>query len=50
VVGGTWLVTFTLAAQDIFNNYFDLPGDGLLATKKVFGSLDNLSALTVFYA
>lgn len=49
VEDGRWLMTFTLAATDIFNNYFLLPGQGVLAKKKVFASLNNLTALTVFY-
>jgi hypothetical protein len=49
VVNGAWLMTFTIAANDDFNNYFMLPGQGVLATKKVYASMSNLSALTVFY-
>lgn len=44
-----WLVTFTLAAQDTFNNYFLIPGQGILATNKVFCSMNNISAVTVFH-
>ena len=49
VTDGEWLLTFTLAATDIFNNYFSIPEKGILATKKVFASMSNLTALTVFY-
>jgi hypothetical protein len=49
VVDGKWLMTFTLAATDIFNNYFPLPGQGVLATKKVYASMNNVTAATVFY-
>jgi len=49
VVDGEWLMTFTLAATDIYNNYFLLPGQGVLATKKVYASMNNITAATVFY-
>lgn len=49
VENGEWLMTFTLAAQDIYNNYFLLPGQGVLARSTVFASMNNLTALTVFY-
>jgi hypothetical protein len=49
VTDGAWLMTFTLAATDIYNNYFLLPGQGVLATKKVYVAMDNLTAVTVFY-
>jgi hypothetical protein len=50
VADGEWLMTFTTAATDIFHNYFRLPEDGVLATKKVFCSISNISAVTVFHA
>lgn len=50
VPNGEWLMTFALAATDIYNNYFRLPEDGILATKKVFCSMNNTTAVTVFYA
>jgi hypothetical protein len=49
VVDGEWLMTFTLAATDIFNNYFLLPGEGVLARDMVYASMSNVTAVTVFY-
>lgn len=49
VTDGEWLLTLTLAATDIYNNYFPIPEQGILAKKKVFASMSNLTALTVFY-
>jgi hypothetical protein len=50
VSDGEWLITLTVAATDIFHNYYKLPEDGILATKKVYCSMSNVSAVTVFYA
>lgn len=50
VPDGDWLMTFTLAATDIFNNYFDIPGEGVLARKKVYVVMSNVTAATAFYA
>ena len=44
-----WLVTFSLAAGDTFNNYYLLPGEGILADNMVFCSMSNIRAVTVFY-
>jgi hypothetical protein len=44
-----WLSTFTLAAGDTFNNYFLIPGQGILATSMVFCSMSNISAATIFH-
>jgi hypothetical protein len=44
-----WLVTFSLAANDTFNNYYLMPGEGILANNKVFCSMTNIRAVTVFY-
>lgn len=50
VVGpNNWLVTFTLAANDTFNNYFPIPGQGILANNTVFCSMSNISAVTLFH-
>lgn len=49
VLDGEWLMTFTLAATDIYSNYFLLPGQGLLAQKKVYASMDDITALVMFY-
>lgn len=50
VADGEWLLTLTTAAGDIYQNYFRIPEDGLLATKKVYCSLSNVSSVTVFHA
>jgi hypothetical protein len=44
-----WLVTFSLAAGDTFNNYYLMPGEGILANNKVFCSMTNIRAVTVFH-
>jgi hypothetical protein len=50
VENGEWLMTLTVAANDTFNNYFELPGDGILATKPPFCSMSNVTATTIFYS
>jgi hypothetical protein len=45
-----WLFTATIAASDIFQNYFDVPGAGILASNKPFASLINISSVNIFYA
>lgn len=45
-----WLFTATIAAQDTFQNYFDVPGEGILAKNQPFASLINLSSANIFYA
>jgi len=51
VVGeNEWLFTTTIAGTDIFQNFFDVPGAGLLAKQKVFASLIGLSSASIFYA
>ncbi len=45
-----WLFTATIAATDIFQNYFDVPGAGILANNKPFASLINISSANIFYA
>lgn len=45
-----WLFTTTIAATDIFQNFFDVPGAGLLAQQKPFANLINLSSASIFYA
>jgi len=49
VTNGTWLVTFETAANDTFQNYFLLPGEGILAKQTVYAYLSNISVATVFY-
>lgn len=44
-----WLCTFTLAAGDTYNNYYHIPGNGILAENKVYCSMSNIRAVTVFY-
>jgi hypothetical protein len=48
--GGEWLMTFTLSANDIYNNYFEIPEAGVLAKNKVHATMTNVTAATVFYA
>ena len=48
--GASWEMTFTLAANDIYNNYFQIPDQGILVNKKVYFSLANVTAATMFYA
>jgi hypothetical protein len=45
-----WLFTTTIAATDIFQNFFDVPGAGILANNKPFASLINISSANIFYA
>jgi len=45
-----WLFTATISATDIFQNYFDVPGEGLLAKQKPFASLINISSANIFFA
>ena len=49
VANGEWLMTISLAANDTFNNYFLIPGQGVLAENKVFCSMANVAATTIFY-
>lgn len=44
-----WLGTFTFAAGDTFNNYYLIPGQGILATNKVYCSMSNIRAVEIFY-
>jgi hypothetical protein len=44
-----WLSTLTLAAGDTFNNYYLLPGQGILANNKVYCSMSNIRAVTIFH-
>ena len=48
--GGEWLMTFNLSANDIYNNYFEVPAAGVLAKDKVYVTMTNATAVTVFYA
>jgi len=46
---GTWLLTFELNADDTYQNYFLLPGEGILSYHTVYAYMDNISVSTVFY-
>ena len=49
VVNGTWLLTLDLAAGDTFQNYFLLPGEGILCKQQCYALLSNVTTCTVFY-
>lgn len=49
VANGTWMMTFELTAADTYQNYFLLPGQGVLATQPVYAYLSNIDVATVFY-
>jgi len=46
---GTWLLTFELNADDTYQNYFLLPGEGILSYHTVYAYMDNIAVSTVFY-
>jgi hypothetical protein len=51
VVGDNrWVFTATIAATDIFQNYFDIPEAGFLLESKPFASLINIASANIFYA
>jgi hypothetical protein len=45
-----WLFTATVTATDIFQNFFNIPGAGILSKNKPFASLINISSANIFYA
>lgn len=49
VANGNWLLTFELTAGDTYQNYFLLPGEGILATQTVYAYMSNVDVATVFY-
>jgi len=49
VIGGRWLLTFETNADDIYINYFLLPGEGVLSPQTVYAYMSNLAVTTVFY-
>jgi hypothetical protein len=49
VVNGTWLLTFESPAADTYQNYFLLPGEGILAPQTVYAYMSNIEVVTVFY-
>jgi hypothetical protein len=47
---GGWLMTFDVAANDIYNNGSStMPGEGLLANNGVYAYMVNMAAVSVFY-
>jgi hypothetical protein len=47
---GRWLMTFDVAANDIYNNGSSvMPGEGMLAQNGVYAYMVNLAAVSVFY-
>ena len=49
VVNGDWLMTLDLAAGDTYQNYFLLPGEGILSKQQTYALMTNLTTATVFY-
>jgi hypothetical protein len=49
LISGRWIVTFKLAAGDLYTNYWILPGEGILAQNGVHATLTNLTSSTIFY-
>jgi hypothetical protein len=47
--GGVWLMSFNLVAGDTYQNYFPIPGEGVLAPNGVYVIMTNLAAATIFY-
>jgi hypothetical protein len=47
---GNWLMTFDVAANDIYNNgNSTIPGEGVLAQNGVYAYMVNMAAVSVFY-
>jgi hypothetical protein len=46
---GAWLLTLELNAGDTYQNYFLLPGEGILSNFTVYAYMDGISVATVFY-
>jgi hypothetical protein len=47
---GGWLMTFDVAANDIYNNGSStIPGEGLLAQNGVYAYMVNMAAVSLFY-
>jgi len=47
---GGWLMTFDVAANDIYNNGSStMPGEGLFARNGVYAYMVNMAAVSVFY-
>jgi hypothetical protein len=45
----SWLVTFETTAGDTYQNYFLLPGEGILSQLTAYAYMSNISVATVFY-
>jgi hypothetical protein len=45
----SWLVTFETNPDDIYINYFLLPGEGIRSLLPVYAYMSNISVATVFY-
>ena len=44
-----WLATFHTSAGDTFYNGFNVPDEGMLARKGVYGTSVNLSSINIYY-
>jgi hypothetical protein len=49
VANGAWLLTLELNADDTYQNYFLLPGEGILSNYTTYAYMDGISVATVFY-
>ena len=49
VVNGNWLLTLETVADDTYQNYLLLPGEGILAKQTVYAYMSNIDVTTVFY-
>ena len=49
VVNGNWLLTLETVAEDTYQNYLLLPGEGILAKQTVYAYMSNIDLTTVFY-
>lgn len=49
VTDGYWMASFNCAANDTYNNFFLLPGEGILAEKKIYVRMSNINSTTIFY-
>ena len=49
VANGEWLLTLELSTGDTYQNYFLLPGEGILSRQTAYAYMNNISVATVFY-
>jgi hypothetical protein len=49
VGNGSWLLTLETVADDTYQNYLLLPGEGILAKQTVYAYMSNIDVTTVFY-